>query len=202
MIIKLELYIDSAGARPERVVIGLVSFNSATKDSILDDFFRTFPDFVKRKGRNLTLPELKSVLSFLNQRKVRMATRSFSPNDWLWMGSNYGDRAYCRDKIYGMLYFQVIRTIAWKGFRYSVTTCVESHSNILRIQKYCNRLAEFNNIRLEFSQGIDSMNRYLKIADLVASAGRRLKRDYLRKIENFKVVTQPIPDWVLWKLFK
>jgi hypothetical protein len=68
--------IDVSGTPPDLVVLGGIRFNLYKKEE--DEFFTTFPQYIKRKGSKLSLYELEAIVNFLSQKgkNVKMVSKN------------------------------------------------------------------------------------------------------------------------------
>ena len=144
------------------------------------------------------------VVNFFNQKgkDVKMVSKRFTSNDWHFVYSSFPNKAYIKEKIFGILYFSILQDIVYKRYRHPVVMCIESHIDITRAQKICNKLAEINNFKFNFSYGHQGENRDIQMADYIAAAGRKMKRKKLEKYNNFIIDDRFIPSWVYRKIFK
>lgn len=182
--------------------MGLISFHPFTKDSIIDNFRTAFPSLEHKKGRNLKVGELLPIVEFLDGKKVRMITKRFTTNDWQYIYSRFPNKAYVKEKIFGILYFSVMRRVARKGVVHPVTMCVESHINIAKAQDVCLKLARLNKYQFDISHGNAKSNRIIRMADFVAAAGKKIKTKKLDNYANFIKDENKIPPWVYRKVFR
>ena len=194
---------DLSGKPPETVYVGLVSFNIFNQDEIIVEFKKSYPKLWKEKGRNLTHKELIKIIDFLDKKKVRMATISFTSNDWLTLNSYYPKKGYLNAKMFGMLYFTLLRRVTFRNMKANLITCTESGINILKVHETILKLSKSQNFIFDISHSLEKLHPIIKIADYIASAGRNVKKSKLEEFSNFKISTKKdIPKSIYKKIFR
>jgi len=165
----------------------------------LDEFESRFPGFLKRKGRNLTKSELIDVISFLDEKKVRMIVYQFTPNDWQFNISYYQNKKDVEEKLIAIIYFHIAKRIMKPGYRYSISSCIESQiGDINRVFHHFSRLASKCRILTDFSYSRASNNRIIRIVDYIAISGKNLRKVDVQKFSNYSFNnrnSENIPPW-------
>ena len=202
--IGIHFVIDVSGTPYGKVIMGLVSFNTNLINEILKAFKREFPQLrrSKRKGSKLAKNELKKIIEFLDQRKVRMVSICFNAEDWKYYKSKYGDRAHFKERIFGILYFMLLREIAYTNYKYRVTVCEESFIKIEKVLDTCRRLAKANKYEFDLSTGYAKFDELIRFADYVASAQRKIDAKDLKQFKYYKILNNEISARDIYKAFR
>lgn len=191
--IPFQIAIDVSGHPLEKVIIGLIKLSLLDINKIMRNFKKSFPQYWRKKGYNLNHENLKEILEFLNNNKVQMRVLHFSGNDWHFYKSKLSKKGYVEEKIFGILYFKLLEDVTKEYNNYTVITCIESFMNINQVLNACNKLAKMKHRFFDFSFGHAKLNQAIKLADYVASSGRKLKKDDLKVYKNFKIIDKKIP---------
>lgn len=132
-----------------------------------------------------------------------MASISFTTNDWITMNSLYPRKAHLNAKILGILYFALLRKVAFRNMKANLITCTESGINIVKVHETIQKLSRSQNFIFDISHSLERLNPIIKIADYIASAGRNAKKSKLKTYSNFKILDKKdIPYSVYKKIFK
>jgi len=143
------------------------------------------------------------IIKFLNGKKVKMGTITFTVNDWQTVCSYYPNKAFVEEKILGMLYFTVIRSMTSRRSKIDIVTCTETGINIRKVHQTCQRISKWNHMDFRFSDSTEDLNPIIKVADFIASSSRKLKSKELRKYPNFFIENRKsIPQWVYRRVFR
>ena len=203
MDLSLEFFLDISGEPEKNTNIGLVSFSKNSKDRFIDELFETYPEYEEKKGAQLKKDDHLNIIKFLNERKVRMTVLNFNKNDWKYYKNLYGNPHDYKVKMCSVLYFSLIKTIAWRNKRYSIVSCVESQvGNIEKVFVNCIKLANLYGLKFDLYYSSGEYNRGVKIADYIAYSYKLLKDKEINKIEYYKVHDKKIPQRILRKIFK
>ena len=101
--------IDVSGTPYKETIISCVSFNIKNSTEVLTAFNKKFKKYKNKKGKDLTHTQLKEILEFLDDNKIRSHCLYFSTNDWTYALSRVpANKAYQKEKIFGILYFCVL----------------------------------------------------------------------------------------------
>lgn len=187
--------IDISGMLPQQdSVVGLVAFPLHAKSSIIKRFNNKFSEFLIKKGKSLKRENLYKILSFLDENNVKMVGVKCTKFNWMRRFSNLPRNAsYKREKLYGILYFLALKEVSKKERTYDVVVCKDSFMNIDKALIACKRLANYYRFNYNFSSGSGNLNPMVKIADYVASSGRKFRSSFLEEFENFTLLTTDIP---------
>ena len=120
MPLQLEFGFDVSGSLPEPMYFGMVSFNKFTKDEIIDNLFNQHPYVEKSKARDLTKPKILDVLRLLNEKKVRMFVYKLRKDTVYHYIMKYGQTHEFDERMYGLIYYNLVNQIAQPNSRYSV----------------------------------------------------------------------------------
>lgn len=196
-------FIDVSGQPYGEIYIGMVSLITYDMGKLEKNFRKDYSEFYrsKQKGAKRKPNELITILKFLNKNGVHMKTVSFKSKKWFEFREQYQDKAFLKEKIYGLLYFMLLKEVASPYKTYSVIVCNENYLNISKVLYYCNKLAKANKFNFSFSTAYVNSNRLLKFADYVASAHRKVKRKYLESIKNYQIINDEIPSQYIKKIF-
>lgn len=195
-MMQLEFIIDVSGSPGSNTYFALVSFNRITKDVIIDNFFNRYPEYKGKKGRELTKEDHLNIIKFLDESQVRMLIQKINANDWYYYISHFQNKPEHMERISGVLYYNLINTIARRNFRYYVLSCREKQlGNIERVFHHCDRLASKQKITIEYSYGNEKINRAIKIADFIAYGGRLINEKDIDNISKYKIIKRP-PSWM------
>jgi len=130
-----------------------------------------------------------------------MASISYTSNDWIAMDSLYPNKANLNNKILGILYFTILRKIAFRNMKANIITCSETGINIVKVHDTIQKLANYQDFIFDISQSIERLNPIIKIADYIASARRKVKKTKLETYANYKIINKKdIPRSVYKKI--
>ncbi len=187
--------IDISGMLPyQDSILGLVAFPVNNKNKIIKRFKSKFSRFLLKKGKSLKREHLYSMLSFLDENEVRMVGIKCTQFNWNNRYKNLPlNASYKREKLYGILYFIALETISKRNKIYDVVVCKDSFMRTEKTITACKKLADYYNFIYNFSIATENQNFGVKIADYVASAGRKIKTASLQEIENYTFISTDIP---------
>lgn len=198
----LEFIYDVSGTPMENTYIGMFSLNQYTKDAILTEFTSEFPELRNLKGRQLRKADFLKIISFLNERKVRMRVCIFTRNDWRYYWDQYNKDSQFKVKMSSLIFFKMAESIMWNNQPYSIVSCVESQlGSIDHIFHFMNHLASRKNIRFDCSHGRGSFNRVVQIADYIAYSGKMIKVTDLEDIQYYEFIESRFSEYELKYLF-
>lgn len=191
-----------ASGNYQKVIIASTSFNMFNLDDVMDAFKGQFFNYWEKKGHQLSAHKLEEIIDFLNQENVRMTTIHFDIPDWEKYKTEYQNEANLEEKIMGILYFYVLKKIAWKEFIYRVLVDNDSTFNIRQSIIVCQRLARAHNYDFNISFGYRDINPELRFPDWVASARRKIDPSNFAKYKYFIILKNQLPPYYLIKIFK
>jgi hypothetical protein len=195
-----EFAIDVSGTPKGTTYFGLASFHPYYKNRILKELYETFRECNYQKGRQMKHEKLKEILVFLDKKGVRMSTICFPSILWHEYYDIYKRHHAFLEKMYAVNYMNLINSLTRKHNSYSLTSCVETQAGDINVVFHnCRRLASKIQIELDCSYGHDKTNRLIKVADIIASGGRKLKTSDLDEIRNYRIVHYNwIQRWTKW----
>lgn len=203
MTLPLEFAIDVSGSPGDNTFFALVSFNKITKNRIINQLFNEYPEIENKKGRKLKTKQHINVINFLSENKVKMVGFEVTKNDWAYIQSIWGEAPEYIEKIGAIMFYHLIRNIAWKNHSYDVITCIESQfGDIDRVYYHCRRLSNVDRVDLNFSFGRDRYHEGIKIADFIAYSIYALKTSDTRDFRNFHYIKKGVPKRFYREIFK
>lgn len=186
-------------------------FNSFTKDDLLDEFFRKYPLYKKKKGRELNHQDYINIIKFFDEKKVKMLVFSRTIADWSYYNKLYKTQHEYKEKICGLIYFYLLNHMAWPDCRYDIISCVESQiGDIHRVFHHCDRLHNitknnpYYNFEFNYLHSTDKHSRGVKIADFIASSAKFFKIKDLSKfnITRYYILKKRPNNWYFRVIFK
>ncbi len=198
--IPFEFVIDVSGTPKGSTYFGMASFHPGYKARVLGGLYAHCRECNYQKGRQISRDGLIEILSYLSEHRVKMALLHFSSIAWKENYDKYKRHHDFLEKMYASNYMKLLSLFMWKNNAYTLTSCVESQAGkIDRIFHNCNRLASKLEVDLDFNYGHDKTNRGIRVADIIANAGRKIKREDLENIENLIIVKDAqLKHWTKW----
>lgn len=195
--------IDVSGNPYKDTIIGCVSFNQNNAPKILSEFNQKFKKFKNKKGKDLDHRQLKQILSFLDKYKIRSNFLNMTSNDWKYALSLIPEqRGYKKEKIFGILYYIVLEWNTKTKFPYIVNICEENFMKTDIAISSCRTIAKMRGKEYQFSKSTGKFNDYIRIADYIASAGRKIKNKDLQSFQYCSQVKKlRIPPEYIKKVF-
>lgn len=195
--------IDVSGTPYSDTIIGCISFNLLDSPQVLQDFNKTFLKYKNKKGKDLDHNQLKHILSFLDEHKIRSNSLYLTSNDWTYILSLIpGQKAYKKEKIFGILYYLVLEWNTKPMYPYLVNVCEESFMKTDIAISTCRTIAKMRGKEYHFSKGTGKINDYIRIADFIASSVRKIKN---KDLESFRYCCQvkklKVPQEYIAKVF-
>ena len=199
--------IDVSGGPGDHICIGLISFNPHKKAEIIKAFYDGFPELKhsRWKATKLGRKQLHQIISFLGDKDVRMFAVEFTRRDWPEWRAYLAGEALFFERIYAILYYKLLKQWCWRGeldYEYPVTICEESNINIDKAIETCRRLCRGGRINVIFSKSRAKFNPKIKFADYVAGALRKVEKEKLKDIKNYKIVKNKLQSRELNKAFR
>lgn len=185
----LQFYIDVSGQPKGTVCVGMVSLQSYEMTTILKTIRKKYPWFFHRRNKSSGLKEnqIQSIVALLNGLGVRMVCMIFKSDCWKELIKYLGvNRPYNIERIFSALYFSSLKKYARAGKSYPLTVCLESFMDIDKTINYLRKISSANKINYQVSKSQARDCEMLKFADIVASAGRKLRK---QKYDFLDVVT-------------
>ena len=170
------------------LIMACVSVDTFKLDDMMNTFRNQFPSIWDKKGHQLSMRQLEDVVDFLNGENVRMITIRFDDVDWQRYKAMYPGEGHFEEKVMAILYYYVLRRVAWKDYLYPVLVDNDTSFKISQSIVICNRLARYFEHRFDISFGYLSVNPELRFPDWIASARRKLSHPTLAKYKHFIIV--------------
>lgn len=186
----LNIGIDTSGQPYENIYVGLVSIKSKNLRKFGKEFKKRFPIEYrgKHKGSKLSYSKIKNIIEFLDKFSIKMYSTHLPSSEWPRVLKEFSNKKNIKEKIYALLYFQLISKCCFKkqSIPYNVSVCVESNVKIDRVLKYLDHLLKSNKYNVVLNTGYASSNITIKIADFIAAGHRKIKEDIIKKITNLE----------------
>jgi len=183
--------IDVSGTPYTKTIISCVSFNLKNSPQFLDKFNKNFKNYKNKKGKDLTHDKLIEIVQFLDDNKIRSCCAHFTANDWNYaLKATPENKAYRKEKIFGIIYYMILETNAKPRYSYSVNVCEENFMDINRVISSCRKIAKMRGYDFNFSKSSGKYNEYIRISDFVASAVRKMKSKDLQKSNYCNVMNK------------
>lgn len=192
---------DSSG-NFETVILASTSVNVYKVEKLKEEFRNQFPGHWNKKGRQLSADKLEEIVAFLNQENVRMTTVHLDAEDWDTYKAKYKGEAHFEEKIMGILYFYVLKWVAWKGRLHPALLDYDSSFGIIQSITTCKNLARANDYHFDVSFGHIPVNPELRFPDWIASARKKIDLDSLKKYKHFKVLRNYLDRRYLLRVMK
>jgi len=183
----LNLAIDVSGQPSGDVYVGLVSIKTDDINKIMKLFKNAFPDIYRgrKKGARLDGNELKKVIKFLNDNKVFMFCNYISSKEWFDLKNKYKNKANLFERVYALLYFGLIHQVVFKYQPQNLVVDKENYLDINKTLNYFQYLAKSNDYTIITSVGYSSSTSLIKLADLIASASRKIDKKTLMSFNKY-----------------
>ena len=183
----LNIAIDVSGTPKDDVYVGLVSIKTDQINKIKTLFKKEFPKiyYGKHKGSKLKPDEIRKIIDFLNKNYVFMYSNHISKSDWDYFKNNYPNKTNFLERVYALSYFGLIHNFVHKYHPQNLVVCKENYLNINSTLNYLQYLAKSNNYTIMPSVGYADSMFIIKLADLVASARRKLDNKTFKKFYKY-----------------
>ena len=189
----LTIGIDTSGQPYEDIYVGLSSIKSDYIKSCEKKFKKQFSQELrsKQKGSKKSISELISILTFLSNNTIYMRATYFPSSEWKDYNNIYKNKANIKERVYSLLYFQVIDGICFKHTKnpYTISVCAETNINIKKVLDYLNYLLKANGYNTLLNIGYSKFNLSIKFADYIASGYRKIDHKFLNNLKNIKLYT-------------
>ena len=180
--------IDHSTGDLQTTVIGMVSVSKRSIKAILDELKTIYPDYWDKKGHQLNAKKLEDIVRFFNQRNVKMVTIQFEKEDWGKYRSMYPHETGLGEKVMAILYFYVLKHLAFRSFSYEAVLDNDTMFSIHQCILICNRLLKKQNFDFEIFLGHRDINAELRLPDWIAQARRKIPESNLNKYGNFIIL--------------
>lgn len=186
----LNLAIDVSGTPKGEIYVGLVSIKTDDFNTVRKQFQKNLPEIYKhsKKGTRLKANELKKVIEFLDKNYVYMYVCHITKSDWYFYTNRYKNKSNLFERVYALAYFGLIHSWVFKYHPQNLVVCKESYLDIHLTLKYFQYLAKSNNYTILSNVGYADSNFLIKLADLVASATRKVDKAELVRFEKLKIL--------------
>lgn len=209
-------YLDVSGnIKGGDFYIGSILFNERYRKNFFIEFHKNFPNLksYEAKGATLKKPVLKEVISFLNDKKIPMTCLYFSKqkmDDAEALVKCKIKTLTCKDqfpssfneKIAGVLYYYNLKYFAKQNYIYQGHVCMESQVNIKKVLSELFNISKRDNYLFRLVPTLRDYEHLLKIADYVASAGRKIEWTFLDELKYFKMIAPDITDFDINHAFR
>lgn len=184
----LNLAIDTSGTPQSDIYVGLVSIKTDYINKIRKEFKKKFPKvyYGKHKGSKLKIIEIKNIIKFFNENYIYMYSNHISKSDWF--NNSYPNKTNFFERVYALAYFGIIHNFVFKYHPQNLVVCKESCIDICKTLDYFQYLAKSNNYTIISSIGYAKNTFILKLADLIASAHRKLDNKALKEFDKYTIL--------------
>lgn len=195
MGIPLSFHIDVSGQPTEAIFVGLCSIKPDQMTNVIKKIKRERPEFLRHKfkGSNLRPNEISSYVRYLNGQGIRMVCCWLKSAFWKDLKKYLEKKKYWKELVYSALYFATIKKYSKYGDSYPVVTCYESYLDIEKVKQYLKKIGKAHGIIYNTSSTYASQDDFIKIADIVAAAGRKVRPD-LKDLEYFEFISPTIDE--------
>ncbi len=196
MGIPLNFYIDVSGQPTQTILVGLSSINVHKMSGFLKNLKRYHPKFFrsKQKGSRLKPNKIKSLISYFNGQNIHMICVIMKSSHWKTLKMFLKNKQYWKEMIYSVLYFYALKELSKKDKSYQVTVCQESYLDIEKVKNYVRKLGKAHNYNYQISSSYASQNEMIKVADLIASAGRKFNTKELVELNNYFIINPTLDN--------
>ncbi len=183
MKIPLSFYIDVSGQPTSEIFVGLISIHDLEMSKLIKSIKEKYPFFIrnKQKASKMQPQHIKSIISFLNNMKVRMSCIHLKSSSWNelidYVGINKQNKI---EMIFAVLYFIALEKYSQKENIYPLTICIETFMDIDKVMLNLKKLAKAHNRDFQISKSQARYTEMIKFADIVAGAGRKITRENLK----------------------
>ncbi len=173
----LIFYIDVSGQPTEEIYVGMISIEV----NELTNFFRKLkkdrPRFLRHnfKGSKLPFNSIEGYLHYFNGQRVRMRCIRLKSKYWNDLRKYLENKRYWKEIIYATLYFIALKEYSKERCTYPVVVCHETYLDIEKVINYLRKLGKAYKIEYQTSHSYASQSFMIKVADIVASAGRKAR---------------------------
>ncbi|MBN1896155.1 MAG: hypothetical protein JW789_00320 [Candidatus Aenigmarchaeota archaeon] len=201
----LHHFIDVSGGPPQKTAFGLFSINRNSMNRVYKDFRKTFPRYVgkRAKASSLDEEELIKIIDFFNSNGIMMRASCVENGDWLFYKRTYEHRKkYFEERIYGMIYCTILKTVSYRDYPYPVIMCKERYlrrpETALDI---CKEFSNYSGYHFSLSFGDRKVTDELRFADFIAGSAFKINRKKLENFENFHFIDIKLPRIYCLKAF-
>lgn len=167
--------IDVSGTPFTKTIVSCVSFDMKNSPQFIKNFNYKFKSIKNKKGKDLTYNQLKEILEYLDDNKIRSCCAYFTKNDWDYSLSDIPkEKAYHVEKIFGIIYFMILEKNAKPKYPNLVHLCEENFMDIKTVRNSCRKIANMRGFDFNFSISSAKYDEYIRISDLVASGVRNI----------------------------
>ena len=213
---RYNFYVDMSGQPyQDDLFIGGVFVNELFDGHFIKGFYKEFPELrsFKKKATNLSEEKLRGVMDYLEKKKVKSVCIKFHKyklnklhREILERKNKFRKRDIktlfkFKEKIIGILYYYLIKPIAWSKWHYGFEACIESHMDIHAVLGILNNLSHRDGYLLHPRYNIRRIQHMLKFADFVAGAGRKLSDDVLSSYKYLRYSKPDIDEYDSDKVF-
>jgi len=195
--------------------IGCVFVNEVFIGDFITEFYDNFPELKRfdKKATNLHKDKLKEIIAFMDKKRIKMTCIKFhkhklekyykeivtKKNQFRMKGKS---TLYSfKERLLGILYYYLVKPLAYKKWHYGFEMCVESHLNTLPLLRVLNDLSHKNEYYIHPRLNYRRIQHMLKFADFVAGAGNKLDRFVLRNFKYFNYMVPEIDSYDSDKIF-
>lgn len=197
--------IDVSGIPYAKTYIGCASFNLKNSDETISLFRKTFKNIKNKKGKDISSKDdLFNIVKFLDQKNIKSTCVVMNVNDWEYnLARVPKEKGYVKERLMGILYFKALNKYSIPDNSYTVHLCNENFMKIDHVISTFNRLSKMHGIEYNIAVSSGKYDDYVKIADYVASATRKIKASRLDQLKYYSIISKVrISDNLLNKAFR
>lgn len=192
-------FIDVSGQPYNEINVGLSSIQTHKMTSFIKGLKNKYPEFIrnKQKGSKIRWNIIRSWLNYFNGQSLRMVCVKLKTKNWNELREFLKEKQYAKEMVYAGLYFIALKKYSKKDNSYQLIVCNENYLDIEKVKTYVKKLGNANNIDFQVSDTYASQNLMIKVSDIVAAAGKKLKNKELN-LDYFEMI---YPDLIKLKYY-
>ncbi len=192
-------FIDVSGQPYNEINVGLSSIQMHKMTYFIKELKNKYPKFIrnKQKGSKIRWNTIRSWLNYFNGQGLRMVCVKLKTKNWNELREFLKEKQYAKEMVYASLYFIALKKYSKKSNSYQVVVCNENYLDIEKVKTYVKKLGNANNLDFQISDTYASQNLMIKVSDIVAAAGKKLKNKELN-LDYFEII---YPDLVKLKYY-
>jgi len=173
----LIFHIDVSGQPSEEIYVGLSSIKVGEMSKFIKKLKRDRPEFLRNnfKGSKLRSNQIRSYMNYFNGQKIWMRNIRLKSSYWKELKNYLENKKYWKEIVYACLYFIALKKYSVKHDSHPVSICPESYLDIEKVGNFLKKLGKAHSINYQISVARAKQNEMIKVSDIVASAGRKLR---------------------------
>ena len=182
-------FIDVSGQPYNEINVGFSSIQAHKMTLFIQGLKRRFPEFIrhKQKGSKVRECKLKSWINYFNGQGLRMVCVKLKSKNWNELRKFLKGKKFAKEMVYAGLYFVALKKYSKKHNSYTLSVCHENYLDIEKVKNYLKKLGNANGIDLQISDTYVKQNLMVKVSDIVAAAGKKVRSKDLN-LDYFELV--------------